>query len=148
MTRHKIDEAINLKAYPSEEPHPRASDITLRSQITTQQDARESTRRRFGRSISMDVIENALMAAQRGSMRDITDLSRETIDTDPHLGAVLVKRFSAIKTSPTTAHRWCANSCRISGGSKSPCTKWPGHYSMAGSCLRTSGSTYAEATKT
>jgi phage gp29-like protein len=33
-------------------------------------------------------------------MRDLTDLARETVDTDPHLAAVLAKRFGALSALP------------------------------------------------
>ena len=62
--------------------------------------ADRSHRQRFGRAISMARIESALIASYRGQMQDITDISRETIDTDPHLGAVLSKRFGALSQLP------------------------------------------------
>jgi hypothetical protein len=46
----------------------------------------------------MDVIELAMKGAMRGSMRDITDLSRETLDNDPHLAAVLGKRLGRVSS--------------------------------------------------
>jgi SPP1 gp7 family putative phage head morphogenesis protein len=67
-------------------------------------DARKSNRIRFGRSISMDKIEMAVRQANNGSMQQITDLSRETIDTDPHLCSVLFKRFGASTTLPWEIH--------------------------------------------
>jgi phage gp29-like protein len=33
-------------------------------------------------------------------MRDITDIARETIDTDPHLGSILNKRMGAVSSLP------------------------------------------------
>jgi len=65
----------------------------LMRQVVSPQDANRQSRQRFGRAISLDVIERALRNAYNGSMRDVTDLSRETIDTDPHLASVLTKRF-------------------------------------------------------
>jgi phage gp29-like protein len=62
--------------------------------------ARTETRRRFGRSISMDILEAAMRTARRGSMRDITDLLRETIEFDPHLGSILNKRFGGVANLP------------------------------------------------
>lgn len=52
----------------------------------------------------MDKIESALASANNGSMRDLTDLTRETIDVDPHLGAVLNKRFRALAALPWEVH--------------------------------------------
>lgn len=57
-------------------------------------------RTRYGRALNLDRIEQALRNAQNGAMRDITDLSRETIDTDPHLAAVLAKRFGSLTVLP------------------------------------------------
>ena len=57
-------------------------------------------RTRYGRSLSLDRIDTALRNADYGSMMQLTDLSRETIDTDPHLAAVLGKRFGALSALP------------------------------------------------
>jgi len=57
-------------------------------------------RSRYGRALNLDVIENALRSADWGNMRLLTDLSRETVDTDPHLASVLNKRFGAITALP------------------------------------------------
>lgn len=55
---------------------------------------------RFGKALTPDRIELALRQAQLGAMRELTDISRETIDTDPHLAAVLAKRFGALTALP------------------------------------------------
>lgn len=73
---------------------------SLQQSIAGVKNAQSETRQRFGRAISMDRIESALRSAHGGSMSPITDLSRETIDTDPHLCSVLFKRFGAVTTLP------------------------------------------------
>src|SRR4051812_47413445 len=57
-------------------------------------------RTRFGRSLNMDRIESALRGAQYGAMRDLCDLARETVATDPHLAAILQKRINAVAALP------------------------------------------------
>ena len=57
-------------------------------------------RTRFGRALNMDRIETALRGAQYGAMRDLTDLARETVATDPHLAAILAKRINAVASLP------------------------------------------------
>jgi phage gp29-like protein len=56
----------------------------------------EQNRTRYGRSLTLDRIENALRNAQNGYMRDLTDMARETVSLDPHLGSVLTKRINAV----------------------------------------------------
>jgi SPP1 gp7 family putative phage head morphogenesis protein len=63
-------------------------------------DARQEKRISVGSSITMETIAAAVRAASTGSMMAITDLSRETIDVDPHLGSVLQKRFGALASLP------------------------------------------------
>lgn len=65
-------------------------------EVYAPKDASTQQRQRVGRAISPDRIELALRAAYVGIMRDVTDLLRETIDTDPHLAAVLAKRLLAV----------------------------------------------------
>lgn len=60
----------------------------------------EQFRQIFGASLNLDRIAACINAANMGNMRDLTDLSRETIDTDPHLSAVLNKRFGAVANFP------------------------------------------------
>ena len=72
--------------------------------FSTTLNANTESRRRFGRSISMDVIETALRTAHGGNMRAITDILRETIETDPHLGSILNKRFGAVSSLPFDIH--------------------------------------------
>lgn len=72
----------------------------LREKVTPYSPRQDLNRTRFGRALNLDRIENALRSADNGSMRVLTDLSRETIDTDPHLAAVLGKRFGAVSALP------------------------------------------------
>lgn len=72
----------------------------LREKLTPYSPRQDLNRTRFGRALNLDRIENALRTADNGSMRVLTDLSRETIDTDPHLAAVLGKRFGAVSALP------------------------------------------------
>ncbi|MCP4674366.1 MAG: DUF935 family protein [Deltaproteobacteria bacterium] len=80
------------------------STTALQRPLTTVTDARRGSRQIFGRAISMDKIERAMKAAYRGNMEPFTDLSRETIDTDPHLCSVLFKRFGSVTTLPLEIH--------------------------------------------
>lgn len=92
---------LQLRAYAKPEGAPTANPDVLRTDIFGQTiNAAQESRRRFGRSLTMDRIEAALNAAYRGSMRDITDILHETVDTDPHLGSVLNKRFGALSALP------------------------------------------------
>jgi SPP1 gp7 family putative phage head morphogenesis protein len=77
----------------------RAND-SLTTRLIEIPNAKDAQRQRFGRTISMDRLENAIVSATRGVMRDLTDISRETIDMDPHLGSVLNKRFGAVAALP------------------------------------------------
>ncbi len=79
----------------------RIAKAELEKPLTKIVDANNSFwRHRFGRSISMDGIEMAMRMAEYGAMQRITDLSRETIDMNPHLGTVLNKRFGAVSSLP------------------------------------------------
>lgn len=92
---------LNLRAYPNPNPAPPVPREVMTNELfAATLNARTETRRRFGRSISMDVIESALRQAYRGSMRSITDILRETVETDPHLGSILNKRFGAVANLP------------------------------------------------
>ena len=93
--------SINLRAYPNPaQPAVPATEVMTSTLIANPPDARDSFRQRFGRGISMDRIETSLNSSYRGQMRDITDLSRETVDTDPHLGSILNKRFGSVSSLP------------------------------------------------
>ncbi len=81
-----------------------AQTAALQRPLTAVTDARRGSRQTFGRAISMDKIDQATKAAHRGNMRPFTDLSRETIDTDPHLCSVLFKRFGSVTTLPLEIH--------------------------------------------
>jgi len=105
MARHVLpkrqkNQDLALQAYAPTAPVPIVPMSVLNQSLTSTKDARRDNRNRFGRSINLNNIENALLAAYRGSMRDLTDLNRETIDTDPHLSSVLMKRFGAVSSLP------------------------------------------------
>lgn len=93
---------LNLRAYPQPPGMivPVAGEVLRTPAFGQTVDARTENRARFGRSLSMDRIESALLAAYRGNMRDITDILVETVDTDPHLGSVLNKRIGALSALP------------------------------------------------
>lgn len=56
----------------------------------------EQLRRYFGRALTPEIIEQVIRAAELGYMRDLTDLTYETIAIDPHLGSVIGKRLRAL----------------------------------------------------
>lgn len=56
----------------------------------------EQWRMYYGNGVSPEQVECVIRAAQLGYMRDLTDLAYETVAIDPHLGAILGKRFRAI----------------------------------------------------
>lgn len=56
----------------------------------------QQTRRYFGTSITPQVIEMVLRAADFGHLRDLTDLEYETVGMDPHLACELGKRVRAL----------------------------------------------------
>lgn len=60
----------------------------------------EKFRRYYGRNINTGVIEEALLAATFGHMRDLTDLSYETLRNDPHMASVVGKRVRAVGSVP------------------------------------------------
>ncbi len=91
---------LDLRAYPSLPGPEVPREVMTNELFAATFNASTENRRRFGRSISMDVIEAALRNAIRGSMRNITDILRETIETDPHLGSVLNKRFGSVANLP------------------------------------------------
>lgn len=80
-------------------PDPALVDEVLKKRVAGQPRADGGEQRQvLGRGIDLDTIEQSLRAAWIGDMRKLTDLSRETIDTDPHLGATLNKRFGPTST--------------------------------------------------
>lgn len=91
---------VNARALPRRAPANVTTEqlkTILFSQRPPEQDL---WRTRYGRALNLDRIEYALNAADNGSMKPLTDLSRETVDTDPHLAAVLNKRFGSIAALP------------------------------------------------
>lgn len=91
---------ISLKSYAPAMAESDGSVVVLKDTGLSNPNAANVSRQRFGRSISLDRIESALRLAHAGSMMQLTDLSRETVETDPHLGAVLNKRFGAVSCLP------------------------------------------------
>jgi phage gp29-like protein len=65
----------------------------LSAAVTKSTDAAKQQRERFGRGLTLERIEQTLRSAFSGSMRDLTDLNRETISFDPSLGGTLPKRI-------------------------------------------------------
>lgn len=94
--------SVELRSYAPEGSKARStvSAKLLKDEMFSSPSAKYVYRQRFGRAINMAVIERALISAHCGNMRMITDLSRETIETDPHLGAVLNKRFGSVSSLP------------------------------------------------
>lgn len=90
--------SVDLRSYPRGEPAPPPQ--ILQTQMLVQTNAQRAFRQRFGRAINMDRIEVSLQQAYRGNMRDLTDISHETVDNDPHLASVLNKRFRAVSSLP------------------------------------------------
>jgi phage gp29-like protein len=58
----------------------------------------EQTRRYYGRSLTPATIEAVLRAAEFGHMRDLTDLTYETLAIDPHFTGVTRKRLRSVLT--------------------------------------------------
>lgn len=92
---------VSLQSYPSDSP----AQLTVPSEVLSHQlfsrpNANRVFRQRFGRGLDMDRIQIALNEAYRGGMRQLTDIARETIDVDPHLGSVLNKRFGSLASLP------------------------------------------------
>jgi SPP1 gp7 family putative phage head morphogenesis protein len=97
MPRHPI----RATAYPeTRQIRSTATPDELKRLIYQQPPRSEEWRTYYGRSLNLDRIEIAIRNAQAGYMKDLTDLSRETCALDPHLTAVLNKRFNAIAAAP------------------------------------------------
>jgi phage gp29-like protein len=93
-------QSLNLQSIPREQAAV-TMPAKLRSVMFASTPPKQDLfRSRYGRALNLDVIETALRSADWGNMRLLTDLSRETIDTDPHLASVLNKRFGAITALP------------------------------------------------
>jgi phage gp29-like protein len=90
---------VHLRAIPSESPAVAVSSL-VSAMFSATPPRQDLYRTRYGRALNLDTIENSLRQADCGSMRALTDLSRETIDTDPHLAAVLNKRFNSVSSLP------------------------------------------------
>lgn len=91
---------LALQSYPAQTQQVTVPTEVLSHQLFSRPNAKRIFRQRFGRSLDMDRIQIALNEAYRGGMRQLTDISRETIDVDPHLASVLNKRFGALSSLP------------------------------------------------
>lgn len=56
----------------------------------------ETLRRHFGANLTPEVIEYCVRAAESGYMRDLTDMTKESLNFDPHFSTVIGKRFRAL----------------------------------------------------
>lgn len=93
--------AVRATAYPETRTiSSTATPEELKRLIYQKPPRSEEWRTYYGRHLDLDRIEIAIRNAQGGYMRDLTDLSRETCALDPHLTAVLNKRFNAIAAAP------------------------------------------------
>jgi SPP1 gp7 family putative phage head morphogenesis protein len=93
-------EAIALRNYAPVKAAPPIPIAALQKIVLANPDASAMNRTRFGRSISADMIEVVLKRAAQGSMRDLTDLIRESIFYDPHYAGVLRKRLGTVAALP------------------------------------------------
>ncbi len=101
--KSQIPKRRGLTAYPES----RGYDVTvvpgpevMAAELFKRPPKNDLYRTRYGRSLTLDRIQSALIAAQDGLMRDLTDMSRETIGVDPHLTSVLYKRFNSVASLP------------------------------------------------
>lgn len=56
----------------------------------------EKWRRYYGKAVNTAVIEQVLINASQGFMRDLADLGGEVLRTDPHLAGIVTKRMRAV----------------------------------------------------
>lgn len=92
---HKIRTAVGAGDMTPEQALGR-----LQRRLAKPPDGRHDPRYIFGSGLTLEQIASTLYSADWGAPRQLTDLSRETIDTDPHLAAVLGKRFNAVASLP------------------------------------------------
>lgn len=95
--------SVQLRSYPTEVQRSSAPEV-LRAIGFSKPDAQRSYRSYFGRNISLDGIERALLASYRGNMMPLTDIGRETLNMDPHLASVVNKRVGALAGLPWEVH--------------------------------------------
>jgi len=100
LFEEKKTDIVSLKSYPDSVPYRRPVMSDLVTRKVEPKSPRSEYRNMFGASLSMDRINSAIQSAYQGDMEQICDLSRETIDTDPHLASVLQKRFANVSTLP------------------------------------------------
>jgi SPP1 gp7 family putative phage head morphogenesis protein len=75
-------------------------DLLQQAMFSTKPPESELSRFTWGSALSLEAIAFAIRDAEMGNLKPLADLSRETINTDPHLSAVLNKRFNAIGALP------------------------------------------------
>lgn len=91
----------NLTAYPEmREVQSVPGPDVLAADLFKRPPQNDLYRTRYGRSLTLDRIQSALLSAQDGLMRDLTDMSRETVALDPHLASVLYKRINSVASLP------------------------------------------------
>lgn len=90
--------AAKMTAIPPSKPKAISAEALARAMFEPQ--PTQDYRNRFGRTLSLDRIENALRDADSGRMLSLTDLEYETVNVDPHLAAVLAKRIGAVASLP------------------------------------------------
>jgi SPP1 gp7 family putative phage head morphogenesis protein len=79
---------------------PAPEDAPIRRRLPRPPDGRRDDRYIFGSGLNLEKIALAYYAADMGAPRMLTDLSRETLQVDPHLVATLQKRFTAVSSLP------------------------------------------------
>lgn len=87
---------VRARAWPDQTQGPATPQILRANLFADHPPTTDQNRSIFGRGLTLDRIATAIDQADYGAMADLTDLSRETIDTDPHLSAVLNKRTGAL----------------------------------------------------
>lgn len=96
-------ESVQLRSYPAVVQRTAVPEV-LQALGFSRPDAQRSYRSYFGRNISLDGIERALLASYRGNMMPLTDIGRETLNMDPHLASVVNKRVGALSGLPWEVH--------------------------------------------
>lgn len=101
ILKRSIDQRKQLTAYPEMRPTQSVPGAeVMAADLFKRPPQNDRYRTRYGRSLTLDRIQSALWNAQDGYMRDLTDMSRETIGLDPHLTSVLYKRFNSVASLP------------------------------------------------
>ena len=93
------DEAARAFVGPNQPITRKAVDY-LRQRLAKPPDGRHDPRSTFGSGLTMERIQTTIYSADWGNPRSLCDLSRETLQLDPHLSSVLTKRFGAVSKQP------------------------------------------------